>query len=255
MDHLHGDLSGEQRKMAEDHLDACEACAQESMLWGRLAVIPDETPSQELTLRFRKMLNVAGREPTADVNWFKGICCGLMNNARSRFSIAAVACGVLLMGVGFVAGQYWKVGDTSTSVVAEMHSQSSAPLQNMSLSLLQRQSASDRLRGAMWNGNEDQFDDRVLVALLYTLRHDSSVDVRLAALDTLSRYLSQPQVRDGLTDALETDQSPLVQVSLIDLMVEGKQRSVVTRLRMLATDPNANITVRQRAVWAIGKLS
>jgi hypothetical protein len=46
-----------------------------------------------------------------------------------------------------------------------------------------------------YSRREDQLDPQVMSALVHTLRYDGSVDVRLAALDALSRHGAQPQVR------------------------------------------------------------
>src|SRR5437588_13057491 len=61
------------------------------------------------------------------------------------------------------------------------------------LYMLQQQSASARLEGVTWSTREQQLDPQVLSALLHTLRYDQSVDVRLAALDALSRHSAQPR--------------------------------------------------------------
>jgi HEAT repeat protein len=81
------------------------------------------------------------------------------------------------------------------------------------------------------------------------------VDVRLAALDALSRHGGQPQVRKGVVDALQEQQSPLVQVALIDQMLEWRDPDAAQRLRNFAQTPNLNPTVRQRADWALSKLN
>jgi len=123
------------------------------------------------------------------------------------------------------------------------------------LSMLQQQSASARLEGVTWSTREQQLDPPVLSALLHTLRYDQSVDVRLAALDALSRHGRQPQVHKGVLDSLQQDQSPLVQVALIDLMLEWRDRDAAHRLQELEQTPNLNPTVRQRVEWAKSKLN
>ena len=59
------------------------------------------------------------------------------------------------------------------------------------LSLLQQQSASDRLRGVSYSYQMDKGDVQIREALLETLNSDSSVDVRLAAVDALRRMAAQ----------------------------------------------------------------
>src|SRR5207302_8409401 len=94
----------------------------------------------------------------------------------------------------------------------------------------------------------------VLSALLHTLRHDPSVDVRLAALDALSRHSAQPQVRTSVVNALQDQQSPLVQVAFIDQLVEWHDREAAPHLEKLRQSPKLNPTVRQRADCAISNL-
>jgi HEAT repeat protein len=126
--------------------------------------------------------------------------------------------------------------------------------QLVALSMLQQTSASERLQGVSWSNREDQLDTQVQSALLHTLRYDGSVDVRLAALDALSRHAGQPQIRKGVVDALQEQQSPLVQVALIDQLAEWRDPDATQRLRKFEQTPNLNPAVRQRAEWAIAKL-
>jgi HEAT repeats len=91
--------------------------------------------------------------------------------------------------------------------------------------------------------------------LLHTLRLDPSVDVRLAALDALRRDARQPQVRAGLMDSLQAQQSPLVQIALIDLLVELRESDAATQLRKFQQTPDLNPAVKQRAQWGIQQLS
>jgi len=123
------------------------------------------------------------------------------------------------------------------------------------LSMLQQDSASQRLQGVNWTTRQNQADPKILSALVHTLRYDSSVDVRLAALDALSRYRDQTQVRQGLAEALEAQQSPLVQVELIDLLVRWHDRGAIDPLHKIEQDQNVDPTVRERARRAIDQLS
>jgi HEAT repeat protein len=135
-----------------------------------------------------------------------------------------------------------------------MHAELTNMRQLVALSMLQQQSASERLQGVSWSGLEAHLDPQIQSALLHTLRYDGSVDVRLAALDALSRHASQPQVRKSIGDALQEQQSPLVQVALIDQLAEWRDPDATQRLRNFQQTPNLNPAVRQRAEWAISKL-
>ena len=137
-----------------------------------------------------------------------------------------------------------------------MRSELTGMRQLVALSMLQQQSASQRLEGVTWTRGEERLDPQVLSALMRTLRYDPSVDVRLAALDALSRHANaQPQLRQNVVDALQEQQSPLMQVAVIDQLVEWRDRAAALPLEKLRQSPNLNPTVRQRADWAISKLN
>ena len=123
------------------------------------------------------------------------------------------------------------------------------------LSLLEQESAVERLQGVAYGAREKSLDPKIVSALAHTLRYDSSVDVRLAAVDALSGHRNQPQVRESLVEALDPQQPPLVQIALIDALVDSHDPSAVQQLRRLQEDPNINPEVRQRAAWAVQKLS
>src|SRR5262249_570685 len=123
------------------------------------------------------------------------------------------------------------------------------------LSMLQQQSASERLQGVSYSQREEQLDPQVTTALLHTLRYDGSVDVRLAALDALSKHSTQPQVRRAVLDSLQQQQSALVQVALIDQLLEWRDPDAAQHLRNFEQTPNLNPTVKQRAEWAVSKLN
>jgi hypothetical protein len=94
----------------------------------------------------------------------------------------------------------------------------------------------------------------VLSALVYTVKYDTSVDVRLSAVDALRRYTSEPMVRQGIVEALRARQSPLVHIALIDVAVETRLRQAAEALRALKADPELNELVRERADWALQQL-
>jgi hypothetical protein len=170
--------------------------------------------------------------------------------------VGAAAWSMALVVLGVFIGVRVSAPDSHKEELNAMHTELANMRQMVALSMLQQQSASGRLEGVTWTRREERLDPQVLSALLHTLRFDPSVDVRLAALDALSRYAAaQPQLRSSVADALQEQQSPLVQVALIDQLVEWRDRQAAGHLEKLRQDPNVNPTVRQRADWAIRNLN
>jgi HEAT repeat protein len=124
----------------------------------------------------------------------------------------------------------------------------------VAISLQKQQSASERLRGVSLTSQVSRPDPEFLATLIHTLNYDPNVDVRLAAVDALSRFAEEPAVRDGLVRSLPKQDSPMVQISLIDLLVQLHERQSIEVLKQLTNDANQNQQVRQRAQWGLQKL-
>jgi hypothetical protein len=126
--------------------------------------------------------------------------------------------------------------------------------QMVTLSLLQQQSASERLKGVSWSNQLDRPGDEVVTALIDTLMHDTNVNVRLASIDALKRFAERDIVRRAAVEALDTQKSPLVQMALIDFVVETQDHAALGALRRLSGDAQVNEAVRARAMWGIDQL-
>jgi HEAT repeat protein len=124
----------------------------------------------------------------------------------------------------------------------------------IALSLMQQQSASERLKGVSWSYQMQKPGGEVLTALLDTLTHDPNVNVRLATVDALRQFGDQPVVRRGLVDAMTRQESPLVQIALIDLAVDLREKESVGTLRQLTQDQKVNEAVRERAQRGLSEL-
>lgn len=258
-DYLQGSLKAGQDALVEEHIAECVDCREDVAIWKKLSLLPAEKPSESSRERFAEMLHAyqTGRNDR--------VTAGFESAKRGTFwswlrsPVGAVAWSAALLVVGLFVGNYWASRPARTSgdqnEIAAMHSELTNMRQLVVLSMLQQQSASERLQGVSFSQREARLDPQVLSALVHTLRYDNSVDVRLAALDALSRHGAQPLVRKGVTDALQEPQSPLVQVALIDQMLEWHDADAAQQLRNFAQTPNLNPTVRQRADWALSKFN
>jgi hypothetical protein len=257
-DYLQEGLGLERKKIVERHLESCVECGEVAVLWKKLALIPDEQPSAASRERFETMLQ-AYQTGRGD----EGVTRRAPDKGTSIWSVfqwlrspvGAVAWSIALVALGTYLGLQLGSVKSNSQDLAALHTELANMRQMVALSMLQQQSASQRLEGVTWTRREGQLDPQVLTALMHTLRYDASVDVRLAALDALSRHAGQPQVRKTVVDALQEQQSPLVQVALIDQLVEWRDTEAAPRLEQLRQMPNLNPTVRQRADWAISKLN
>jgi hypothetical protein len=258
-DYLQGNLDEEQNEIVELHTAQCADCRDEVSIWKKLAMLPVEQPSAASRARFEAMLHAyqTGRSDRVSARFGRAAGSNIFQWLRTPVGVVAWSAALLVIGI--FAGNYFGNRPThpiaNQDEIAAMHTELTNMRQLVVLSMLQQQSASERLQGVSWSQREEYLDPQVMSALLHTLRFDGSVDVRLAALNALSRHAGQPQVHKGVLDALQEQQSPLVQVALIDLLTEWRDPDAAQRLRNFEQTPNLNPTVKQRAEWAVSKLN
>lgn len=256
-----GRLDKAARENLIEHLETCSACRAEfselCAVWRGLESLPAPEPGREMKSRFLEMLEAykAGMEAQAErpgAPWNpprKNRWAALW--ARPAWTVAFAS---LLLAAGVVGGRYWAAPRGAAPDVAQLQGQVESLRQLVTLSLLQQESPSARLRGVTYSYQIAEPDTQVEQALLHVVNHDSNVNVRLSAVDALAKYGQEPDVRHALVDALAVQDSPLVQTALIDMLVQLNHRDAVPALRNLAGDPQANETVRQHAAEAIAKL-
>jgi hypothetical protein len=130
--------------------------------------------------------------------------------------------------------------------VTQLTEQVSELKEMMMLSLLEKESASQRLKAVSLTSEMDQVSDKVTEALFTTLNSDENVNVRLAALEALKSYVKNSKVRSGLIAAISKQDSPLVQVSLAELMVAIQEKKSVGALKQLLENENTPKEVRTK---------
>jgi anti-sigma factor RsiW len=222
----------------EAHLGGCDACRAEAerlgALWRQLAPSSEE-PGPDLRGRFYEMLRGAGLQPAR----------------ATRPPLWQIAAGIALLVGGGLLGYGLRPKDAE---LAQLREEVSSMRQLVALSLLQQQSASERLRGVSWAYRVEPSDSEVLTALLNAVNRDPNVNVRLAAVDALHAFGSSPAARSTVLSSLEKQDAPLVQVAIMDLLVDLNDREAEPVLQRMVQNVSTDAGVRQRAQWALERL-
>jgi len=238
-------LGGGEGKDFAEHLASCESCRNEvsriGTLWQSLDLLPLEEPGGRVRERFYEMLGayrqgVASAEPRHAFHWWQ----------------MAAAAGLVAAGLGI--GYAVRGNMQPPAEVSQLREEVANMRQLVALSLMQQQSASDRLRGVSWAYRAEPSDREVLGALVSAVNHDANVNVRLAAVDALRRFSASPETGRAALQSLSKQTTPMVQVALIDLLVDLKDPEAAPELRRLSGNETANEGVRQRAQWALERL-
>jgi hypothetical protein len=249
---------GEADELAfEAHIAGCDGCRMEAerlgALWKGLALLPVEEPGEKLRGRFYETLGAyrQGVESVPRLGWKQKLLAWWPAQPAWQMAVAAA---LLMLGMG--AG-YGLRPSQAPQQVTELREEVAEMRQLVALSLLQQQSVSERLRGVGWAIRAEPSNGEVLSALVSAINHDPSVNVRLAAVDALKPFAQSPQqgvmARRAVLDAL-AENSSLVQVALIDLLADLKDREATGELRKLASTDSVDAGVKERAQWALGVL-
>ncbi len=75
--------------------------------------------------------------------------------------------------------------------------------------------------------------------------------MRYAALQALSNYLDNEQVRYELVKSLETQTDPLIQISLIMVLVEAQEKSARVPMKKLIENKETLPEVKEQAEIAL----
>lgn len=221
-DTLAGSATASARARAEAHIATCATCRATAELWDSLGEMPVPVPSPELQTRFERRLKPASSAP--------------------RWAWLAVAAALAVGIFSFFAGRYTAAKPDTD--IAGLRTEVRNLREVVALSLLDQQSASERLRGVRYSAALEGTDTEVVDALSRTLATDASVDVRLAAADALRRFQIPASTMESTWKLLETDESPLVQIAVIDLLSSRKDPTVRARLEKLRDRPGLDANVR-----------
>ncbi len=126
--------------------------------------------------------------------------------------------------------------------------------QVMFASLRNMESPAGRINAAAAAERLPNQGNDVVDALVQTLNSDPSSNVRLAALDGLARFYQESYVRGKLVDALKKQRDPVVQVTLINLLVRMRASGILEQLDKMANDENTHKAVKDCAYSGILEL-
>jgi len=170
-------------------------------------------------------------------------------------AVYRIAAGVVLVMVGIGIGYWINKNQQHTQELAELRKEMETTRQMMMAMLENQQSASQRIQGVNVALNSNQADDEVVKALERMLNEDVNTNVRLAALEALSKFQDEPHVRKVLISALGKQKDPVVQIALIQLMVKLKEKSIVNELQKIVDDNESMKAVKDEAYTGLLKLS
>jgi HEAT repeats len=216
-----------------------------SLLDEQIVKADGPTPSMRLDDQFYKSLGEEKRKNSKD--WF--------SFAMPTWNVLApkLAFGLIILIAGF-AGGYLLKGPNSSGEVKQLTEEVTSLKEMMLLSLLEKESATERLKAVSLSTEMNQVSQKVTRALFKTLNEDENANVRLAALEALTAYAKDSEVRKELVKSISIQDSPLVQVALAELMVAIQEKKSVKELQKLLQDDKTPKEVKNKIKNSINVL-
>lgn len=259
-DFLAGNLDQVKQKQIQQHLNECPVCKAEveslTVIWKKMETIPEEKPDQALKIRFENMLEVykqSMKEAKQPFN-FKNYFLSVFEAWRLRQPAFQFTGSTILLLIGLTIGYFLNPVISNENNVMQLREEITNMQQVVSLTLLKQESAGDRLQGVIYGSKIAGKSSNILTELVNTLNNDPNVNVRLAAVNALYLYRNNPKIKQGLINSLSVQESPLVQIALVDLLSEIKEEKALRALKELITKNHLNPDVKKRAESSVSQL-
>lgn len=245
-----GRLTAAQKNELEQHLDSCAACrealAATVQILDHIGSLPDPEPSTKLKADFRVMLDdfkTAEARRASRLHLWQWL---LQPQWKLVYGF------ILFLGIGgaYLLGRSHRQDE----IVRQTHTGVSDPKQTQMLALLKNPLASERLRAVNYAGELKAVDKQVVDALLTTLNTDPNDNVRLSALESLSRLSANPEVRMGLIQSITTQNSPVIQLAIADVMLKLQEKGSVGSFKQLLKQKDLDNEVRNKVKETITQL-
>lgn len=246
-DYIDGYLSGELKVYVEKHIQQDDDWKSTYEKYKELNELmnADQELEAPATLKgdFDNFLNQEIENQT------KVVSMPTTTNHKRWYQIAAA---VAILAVGYILGTSINKGNTDE--IDQLRNEMAAT-KALVLNSLTDQSASSRLGAVNASYSMTDMDDDIIQAFVKTLNTDDNINVRLAALEALSKYADNERVRKALIESLSTQNKPAVQIVLINLLVQLKEKRALEPLKKLTEDEGNIEVVRDEANYGVFKLS
>ena len=259
-EYLLGNINPGKKKEIDSHMKACRSCylelEQMESVWEKLGGLPVEEPGPALRSRFYAMLEAEKRESELkDKRPLHERIESWLHHWWPNRPVVQFAFSLGFLVFGLLIGNQLKTGPKGNGELADLRNEVKEMRQIVSVSLLNQSSSSERLRGLSFSTQVDQPTESLLSAVFNALNDDPNINVRLAAVDALFLFSDRPGVRDELVRSLSNQTSPLIQISLIDLLVNIQEKRALNALRALIQDKNVDPAVKEHAEAKLEQLS
>lgn len=165
-----------------------------------------------------------------------------------------IAAAIAFLVVGLSLGFWISAYNQRKADIARSKAEKERTLQLVSR-IEDKESAGQRILGVRAAVEINQVNTDILKALIRSLNEDPNVNVRMASLEALRKFYREPLVRKSLIESLEKQTDPVIQIALIQILVEMKEKGAVKPLQEILKGEELIPAVKDEAEMGILVLS
>lgn len=246
IDYIDGQLSDTDRSTVEYELlhnaEAQKLYKQLQTVIGAMEHTHDLEPPEKIAISFNDFLEKE----------IQGTKVKVISITPWYYKVAAAIVLILVAGgVGYMISQQQ---DREEELLALKHELEMTRQLVMS-KLGDDQSASQRMLGVQAAYEVEVSDHEIVNALIKVMNEDPNSNVRLSAIEALGKFQTDEKVKKALIASLSIQTDPVVQIALIQLMVQMREKGAVKQLQQIINDDKTLPAVKDEAYASIFKLT
>lgn len=244
-EYIDGTLSSEEMKEILQWIESNEEVKAQYLqlkeILSTFEVSQRVVPSEKMEARYEQWLDHATAHSSTKVI-----------SLKSWYKIAVAVLILLLAGAGTMT---LRTLLKQKQELARVQNELEQTKQWVMTQLNNTQSASQRISAVYSTEEIAKPDLEILRLLIKTMNEDPSSNVRMAALEALSKYYSLSEVRDAFIQSMKFQKDPVVQIALIQLLVQRKEKAILHDLQNITVQNNIIKAVKDEAYKGIFKLT
>jgi len=221
-------LSNQQAEQLKKHLNGCKDCSglfdDYDMIINSLSSLPNVESPKEIKSSFLHELNrpkVIDLKPTEP------------KRRSSKIQALQIAASfVLFFMIGFFAKDLMN-DNRIENYISELKTENETLKNNMVLALLENQSPSMRIKAIDIYEKNDVRNDEIIKVLLDKMNNDSNDNVRMAAIKSISKFISFSEIKKEFIQQLKKEKNPNIQILIIEALSNIKEIEIINAMKYL----------------------
>lgn len=241
--YLDGVLGEKEKAHVASHLKDCQACSEElerfQSLFGAIEKEVEMRPSDTIRNNFFEALE---KEKLAEDKVISINTSATSAKNQWPTNFLKIAASIALLFGAFFMGKYQQKfnGD-----MASLETETLEIKQTAMLSLIESQSANKRIQGVNFIEEFNNPDESIINALTNRMLSDQNTNVRLSAVDALSRFAKSETVKSAFIEALATEKNPSVQIAIIENLVRIQEKKSIKPMKKLLKQEDTQPFVKE----------